>query len=74
LSNWNGKKNIICIPKDTIIPEKLVLLHEFGDHYSLQTTEICTKEELEDRMNKFISKFKPIKEEDYYNNYEYANN
>lgn len=42
------------IPKDTPVPENLVLLHEHTDHYSLQTCSKCTPEELNEALTKFL--------------------
>lgn len=44
------------IPINTPIPENLILLHEYKDHYSLQTAIKCTHEELNDRLTNFLKK------------------
>lgn len=41
LTTFSGKFFIIKIPKDTKLPDDLVLMLEHGDHYSLQTAGYC---------------------------------
>ena len=38
-------KFVIELPKDLILPETLVMIHEHGDHYSLQTTQSIKPDE-----------------------------
>ena len=45
---------IYMIKKGTPIPEQLVLLHEFRDHHSLQTSVVCTEKEINERLTKFL--------------------
>ena len=42
------------IKEGTLIPENLVLLHEFKDHYSMQTSVACTEKEINQRLTKFL--------------------
>ncbi|KAF9889436.1 hypothetical protein FE257_007338 [Aspergillus nanangensis] len=38
----------------TVLPDDLILVHEFGDHYSLQAREEMTVEELDAKINAFL--------------------
>ena len=57
VSNRKGVTNILEIPKDTVLPEGLVLLHEHGDHYSLQCSKPMKLKELHSLMNNFLKDF-----------------
>eukprot|EP01031_Cornospumella_fuschlensis_P039542 gene39542-48140_t len=49
-----GPKSLILeLKKGLVIPKGLVLLHEFGDHFSLQCAVPMPFDELEERMNIF---------------------
>jgi hypothetical protein len=52
-TSYNAK-NVYRIPEGVEIPENMVLIHEHTDHYSLQTTVVCTEKELNARMTKFL--------------------
>ncbi|RWQ93080.1 hypothetical protein C8Q69DRAFT_81169 [Paecilomyces variotii] len=39
----------------TVLPDDLILVHEFGDHYSLQAREEMTVEELNSKINDFLT-------------------
>ena len=53
--SYGANAKWIYVLKQAIsIPKKLILLHEYKDHYSLQTSELCTIAELNDRLNEFI--------------------
>ncbi|KAL9652489.1 hypothetical protein ABK040_000061 [Willaertia magna] len=54
LAHYKKKVGLVLIPEGTIVPKDLVLIHEHSDHYSLQTTNICTEEELNERINYFL--------------------
>jgi hypothetical protein len=53
------------IPKNTRIPENLILIHEMGDGYSLESTIKCTPEELNDRLTKFLKKQTQMSKENF---------
>lgn len=53
------------IPEGTEIPDDLILLHEYLDHYSLQTSVKCTPLDLNYRLNSFIMKQKSLTKEEY---------
>ena len=52
VSSRAGITNVLEIPEGVKIPEGLVLLHEHGDHYSLQCTKPMKRKALEG-MNQF---------------------
>jgi hypothetical protein len=54
LSSRKGVTNILEIPAGTPIPKDLVLLHEHGDHYSLQCVKPIRLKHLEDLMNGYF--------------------
>ena len=54
VANYKGKFTVVRIPKDTPIPNELVLLYEHGDHYSLQTAVPCKASELNARLSAFL--------------------
>ncbi|KAL3468729.1 hypothetical protein BJX99DRAFT_265873 [Aspergillus californicus] len=39
----------------TALPDDLILVHEFGDHYSLQARKEMTVEELNAKINAFLT-------------------
>ena len=47
-------KCVYVLKQGVAIPKSLILVHEYKDHYSLQTSEPCTIAELNDRLNEFI--------------------
>eukprot|EP00695_Tsukubamonas_globosa_P004014 TRINITY_DN977_c0_g1_i1.p1 TRINITY_DN977_c0_g1~~TRINITY_DN977_c0_g1_i1.p1 ORF type:complete len:169 (+),score=26.13 TRINITY_DN977_c0_g1_i1:47-508(+) len=46
--------NIFRIPANTKLPSELVLLHEYAQSYSLQTSVACKPEELNARLTNFL--------------------
>ena len=60
VSNYNGKITVVRIPKNTPIPEELVLLHEHSDHYSMQTAIPCSPSELNKRLAEFLAPFEKL--------------
>ncbi|KAJ9353658.1 hypothetical protein DTO280E4_7251 [Paecilomyces variotii] len=46
---------VYAIPAGTVLPDDLILVHEFGDHYSLQAREEMTVEELNSKINDFLT-------------------
>ena len=62
-------KYIYTIPKDTPIPDELILIHECFDDYSLQTAVICTEKELNERLKKFFEKMPMITREEFKSKY-----
>lgn len=54
MAHYKKKVGLILIPKDTVVPDGLVLIHEHTDHYSLQTTNVCTEDELNAKLNAFF--------------------
>lgn len=71
LSTWagRGKTNVLVIPQGTIIPDDLVLIHEHGDHYSLQTTISRTPRDLNSSLTKFMDPFEMMTKEEYFERY-----
>ena len=56
LSTYTGNNVLVTIiPEAEVIPADLVLLHEHGDHYSLQTSATCTPDELNFRLSTFLA-------------------
>ena len=60
---------IYIIPKDTPLPDELILILEHTDHYSIQTTTDCTEKELNERLNKFLEKMELISKEEFNKKY-----
>lgn len=61
-----GKCQVCRVPKGTPIPDHLVLLHEHGDHYSLQTAVPLTPKKMNDALNKFLAAFEIMSKEEYF--------
>lgn len=56
VENFRGSN--ICvysIPAETELPNDLILVHEFGDHYSLQARQEMTVEELNTKITEFLA-------------------
>jgi hypothetical protein len=67
LSSYNSPRSkVTIVPEGAVLPDNLVLLHEHGDHYSLQTTEVCTLDQLNSRITKFLKPFEEIDRETYF--------
>ncbi|KAF9430977.1 hypothetical protein BGZ76_000632 [Entomortierella beljakovae] len=52
---FGNDTNIYIIEKDTPIPGDLVLIHESGDHFSLQCTRAMALQELNDKITEFLA-------------------
>ncbi len=72
LTQTKGKAMVAIIPKDTVIPPELILCHEHGDHFSLQTAVPATPKELNNRLTKFLEDKELISKEDYFNRFPVA--
>eukprot|EP01039_Chlorochromonas_danica_P005313 gene5315-5848_t len=72
VSSRRGITNVLEIPAGVKIPEGLVLLHEHGDHYSLQGTKPMKRKALEGIMNQFIADFPFYSKEEYFQKYPLA--
>ena len=72
LANFRGRFDIVVVPADTPIPPELVLWHEHGDHYSMQTSEPVTPAKLNGRLTKFLDGMERISKEDYFERYPIA--
>lgn len=46
---------IYCVPKGTELPEDLILVHEFRDHYSLQARRGMGVDDLNEKITDFLS-------------------
>ena len=57
---------VTIIPEAEAIPADLVLLHEHGDNYSLQTSGPCTPDELNSRLSTFLADKKQISAEEFF--------
>jgi len=45
---------VFSLPQGTRLPDELVLVHEFGDHYSLQASREMTLDELNGKITDFL--------------------
>ena len=54
LSMFAKTYKVIRLPPGLELPDKLVLIHEHSDHYSVQTTEPCSEQELNNRMTEWL--------------------
>jgi hypothetical protein len=52
-----------------LIPEGLVLVHEHGDHFALQTTVSITPAGLNKKMTTFLSSFKRYTKDEYFDSF-----
>ncbi|TPX21691.1 hypothetical protein DIZ76_015653 [Coccidioides immitis] len=46
---------VYSVPAGTELPDDLILVHEFGDHYSLQASREMTVEELNAKITDFLN-------------------
>ena len=69
ISSYKGKFKIVCLPKGLKLPTELILLHERGDHYSLQTAISCPIEDLNKRMTELLKPLERMTKEDYFKRY-----
>ncbi|KAI5788979.1 hypothetical protein DFH27DRAFT_572948 [Peziza echinospora] len=53
-ARWNPAATISMIPRGTVLPDTLCVLHERDDHYSLQTTVPVELSVLNERMTDFL--------------------
>jgi hypothetical protein len=72
VSGRRGIVNMLEIPCGTKLPKGLVLLHEHGDHYSLQCTDPIKRKALEALMNEFVKDFPFYSKEEYFSKYPLA--
>lgn len=72
LSMRSGPTNILEVPAGLKLPKELVLLHEHGDHYSLQCTSPMKRKEVEAIMNQFIKDFPFYPKIEYFKKYPLA--
>lgn len=72
ISGKQGTVNLLEIPAGSKLPDGLVLLHEHGDHYSLQCTRSMTRKALEALMNEFLKDFPFYSKDEYFNKYPLA--
>ena len=68
-----GKVSVVVIPKGAKIPDELVLIHEFGEHFSLQTNVKATPDEVNSNIMNFFEPFEMISKEEYFDRVERAN-
>lgn len=54
INSFHGRIFIYLIKEGTKIPENLVLLHEFVQHFSLQTSVPCKEAVLNERLTQFL--------------------
>ncbi|KAG8628987.1 hypothetical protein KVT40_002852 [Elsinoe batatas] len=58
LATFTGPDVIVYeVPKGTILPKELILVHEFRDHYSLQAAREMTVRELNDHLTVFFGQY-----------------
>lgn len=62
-------EHIFIIPAGTVIPTGLQLLHEYGDHYSLQAAEDCSLKELNQMLTEFLSVMKMMSRQEFLQTY-----
>lgn len=63
-------KSYVCeIPKGTRVPEKCVLVHEFGDHFSLQPRVEMPVEVFDSIVTQFLLPCKVYKRDDWLKEY-----
>ncbi|KAA6412905.1 MAG: hypothetical protein FRX48_03898 [Lasallia pustulata] len=56
VTNSKGSNIIIyALPQGTPLPDGLLLVHEFRDHYSLQASNEMTLQELNTKITSFLS-------------------
>ncbi|KAG8627751.1 hypothetical protein KVT40_003624 [Elsinoe batatas] len=57
LLGFRGANVIVYeIPRGTTLPDDLILVHEFADHYSLQAAKEMSVEELNKKLTAFFAK------------------
>lgn len=69
VSSRRGITNILEVPAGAKIPKQLVLLHEIGDHYSLQCAEPMKRRELEKLIDQFFRDFPFYSSEEFFEKY-----
>ncbi|EGD95576.1 hypothetical protein TESG_03051 [Trichophyton tonsurans CBS 112818] len=52
---FSGNVYVYTVPEGTELPNDLILVHEFADHYSLQAKEEMTVEELNAKITNFLT-------------------
>lgn len=58
-------KWVYVLKEGILIPNNLVLVQEYKDHYSLQTSEPCSISDLNDRLNEFIKAQPALSSEEF---------
>ena len=66
LTNYKAGTIVVMIPEGTVIPQDLILIHEHGDHYSLQTSVPILPSELNSKLTRFLKPFESFPKEDYF--------
>lgn len=69
VSSRSAKSHLCEIPKGTRVPEKCVLVHEFGDHFSLQPRVEMSIELFNKIVTKFLSLCKVYKRDEWMKEY-----
>ncbi|KAF2799226.1 hypothetical protein K505DRAFT_321302 [Melanomma pulvis-pyrius CBS 109.77] len=55
---------VYSIPKGTLLPEDLILVHEFKDHYSLQAARDMPLQELNNKITNFLENHGNVRDKD----------
>jgi len=66
LGNQKQSDQLFILPKGLVIPDYFVLIHEYLDHYSLQTAESCALSEFNQRLTNFLKPLKSITVKQYF--------
>lgn len=70
LVSSRAAKSYLCeIPKGTRVPEECVLVHEFGDHFSLQPRVVMPVEVFDSIVTQFLLPCKVYKRDDWLKEY-----
>jgi hypothetical protein len=68
-NTYIGPNGASLLQEETTIPNDLVLLHEHGDHYSLQSVKPISIKGLQDLINAFIHNLPFHSKEEYFIKY-----
>ena len=60
---------VFVVPQGVHIPHDLILLHERGDHFSLQTSIPCSPQNLNSRLSDFMSDKIVLTKEEFFSRY-----
>eukprot|EP00052_Salpingoeca_macrocollata_P033836 m.9700 g.9700 ORF g.9700 m.9700 type:complete len:149 (-) comp5621_c0_seq1:86-532(-) len=66
LNSFSGSPLVIELQVGLRLPSHFVLLHEHSDHYSLQTTEPVTLDQLNERMTEFLQALPAVSREEFF--------